>query len=702
MVALSVLGGIVVFLIAHELFPYLSSNHDEGVYLQQAAMLLDGNLWLDSGVAAAVRPWFFIEEVPRLYPKYTPVAALMFAPGVAAGVPRVMLALIAAGNIALIGAIATEAFDRPTGALAALIALLTPFFLFISATFMAYAPTTLLNLLFALGYIRMFRREHRGYAVLAGTAIGLAFFSRPYTAVLFAVPFLVHAVVTVGQELRDGSVRTPTIEREAIVCVFGMAGVGIALAYNHVVTGDAFLFPYQAFAPLDGLGFGHRKLLGREVDYTIELAWQTNKHLAAELFTRWTVAPPIGSLLAAIGLFPLVLGHRERQTDPISDRTLRLLLLGVALSVLLGNIPFWGTFNTLGNIADPTDGFMSNFGPFYHFDLVVPLSVFGSAGALWLGRTLRSTLSQRFSTQQVRVLLVVLLIVAVPVCASAEYDRMSTATDHHTEQTEQKESVYAPFENRTFENALVFMPLPHGPWLSHPFQALRNGGTLEDGGVLYAQHQGPRLNFDTLDVYDNRTPYRFTYHGRWPGNVTPKLQELTVHNATTHQLTTTVEPVGRLSSVRLSTYGDQVVRYPSSNRTNDSVGVTWSINETEISLDTIDGTAVEERSTEYGRERPLSGPFVAPASSPETSDTTIEINDSARAMLAITFVRPDGDTLTYRYHLDLDPNGDRVRVLFPGRQKVCNGSLYCGNEGTYISGEEYPSGATMNTTHSTE
>lgn len=700
LVVLSVLAGVTVFLIVHEVFPYLSSNHDEGVYLQQAAMLLEGNLWLTSGVAAAVRPWFFIEEVPRLYPKYTPVAALMYAPGVAVGAPRVILAVIAAGNVALVGTLATEAFDRPTGVVAAGFALATPFFLFISATFMSYAPTTLLNLLFALGYVRMFRREHdRRYAVLAGAAIGLAFFSRPYTAVLFAVPFVVHAAFVVGQELRDGSFRTPTVEREAIVGVFGIAGVGVALAYNHVVTGDASLFPYEAFAPLDGLGFGRRKLLGREIEYTIELAWRANKHLVAELFTRWTVAAPIGSLLAGIGLVPLVLGHREQRTDPISDRTLRLLLLGVGLSVLVGNIYFWGTLNVLGNVSDPTDGFIGGYGPFYHFDLVLPLSVFGSAGVFWLGRTLRSTFSQRFSPRQVRALFVVLVVVSVPVCVSAEYEQLHTTTEQHTTRIEQQESVYAPFENRTFENALVFMPLPQGPWLSHPFQALRNGGSLEDGSVLYAQHQGPALNFDTLDVYSNRTPYRFTYRGRWPGVVTPKIQPLTVHNGTAHQLTTTVESVGRPSSVRLSTFDDRIVQYPSTNRTDGSFDVTWTVTGTEVRLDAINGRAVNETSSERTQPQPLSGPPVAPVQN--SSPTSIETNGSTRATLAITFVRPDNDTVTYRYQLDIDPNADSVRVLWPGRQKVCNDSRYCGNEGTYISGEEYPGGATMNTTHDT-
>ena len=41
---LSLVAGAVVLLIATELFPYHTTNHDEAVYLQQAAMLLEGQL----------------------------------------------------------------------------------------------------------------------------------------------------------------------------------------------------------------------------------------------------------------------------------------------------------------------------------------------------------------------------------------------------------------------------------------------------------------------------------------------------------------------------------------------------------------------------------------------------------------------------------------------------------------------------------
>lgn len=62
----SLLVGLVVTWLAVDLFPYHTVNDDEGVYLTQAAMLLEGKLFLYPGrLTEAVRPWFFVvQETP--------------------------------------------------------------------------------------------------------------------------------------------------------------------------------------------------------------------------------------------------------------------------------------------------------------------------------------------------------------------------------------------------------------------------------------------------------------------------------------------------------------------------------------------------------------------------------------------------------------------------------------------------------------
>jgi hypothetical protein len=701
-VIIAILAGIVVYVIGHEVFPYLSLNHDEGVYLQQASMLLHGKLWLTSELPKVFQPWFFIRDGHRLYPKYTPVSALMFAPSLALGIPRLSLSLIAVGNVALVGLIGREAFDRPTGVLAAGFALATPFFLFVSATFMSYAPTTLLNLLFAFAYIRMHRRGGWQYGAIAGAAIGMAFFSRPYTAVLFAVPFVIHALVAVWHEIRKRNIWTPTIEREVVVALFGFGGVCIALAYNYVMTGNPFLFPYKVFAPHDGLGFGYHSLTAPPFKYTVERALWANLNLFVELLTRWTVAAPIGSALAAIGLLPVALHYRERNESPLPDYTLRLVLIGVFVTVIVGNIYFWGTYNILGGIRNPTDGFMAHLGPYYHLDLVLPLSVFAGAGVVWLARMIRSAVSMHTSTQAARAVLIVLLVVSVPIVASAEYNRVEPVIDRNMEYTEQYSEVYAPFENTTFEHALVFLPLPYDGWLGHPFQSLRNGGSLEQGDVLFAQNLGPAKQFATIDEFPNRTPYRFTYRGVWGSgkghNITPHLQRLTIYNGTHFQLTTTIGDVGKLSSIRLSVGDRKIVRYnyyQDESEGNGTVTVQWALNGTQIRLVNVRGATVTGTTT---YRNPLTGHVVTRPTTEEMSPSAISIDGSTYASLSITFTKPNGKTVTYRQGIAIDANNESVRFLWPGPTKLCLESRFCGYEELYVPGAEYPKGVSMNTT----
>ncbi|HKJ58060.1 MAG TPA: glycosyltransferase family 39 protein, partial [Halobacteriales archaeon] len=292
---LALVAGVLSVAIGVYVFPYLSVNHDEAVYLQQAAMLLEGQLYLRPPVPEAFRPWFFVRDGAAFYPKYAPVPAAMFATGELVGSARVALAVLAAAATWLTYAVVAEVFDRRRGLLAAAFLVASPLFLIQSAVFLPYLPTAVLNLLFAFAYLRADRTRSHRWAAVAGAAIGLAFFARPYTAVLFAAPFAVHALWTFRTPDR------PTVLRQSVTAVLGLAGVAVTLSYNALLTGSPFVFPYEAFAPLDGLGFGRRALLGYSVEYTPGLALRANAEVLWTLFARWVAAGPLGTGLAALG-----------------------------------------------------------------------------------------------------------------------------------------------------------------------------------------------------------------------------------------------------------------------------------------------------------------------------------------------------------------------------------------------------------------
>ena len=701
----AVLAGLGVYVVATTLFPHHSINHDEGVYLQQAAMLLDGKLWLEPPVPEAVRPWFFVQEGGRLYPKYEPVAAALYAPGLALGAPRVVLALVATASVLLVGLLAREAFDPRAAPLAAVLFASAPLFLLSSSVFLAYAPTTLCNLLFALAYVRTLRRGSRRYAVLAGLAVGVAFLSRPYTAVLFALPFVGHATVVLVGRWRErvtssasgsGSDRsralTDMTARLLTVAALGGGFVGLSLSYNWLLTGDPLVFPYEAFAPADGVGFGQRRILAHELVYTPELALRSNGLVLWTFLSQWGPLGPLGTVLGAVGLtvgLVVPLWRRSRGDGaagtggPLPDLTLRGVLAGVAVTVPVGNVFFWGNRNVLADLSDPTDGLVAYLGPFYHFDLLVPVAVFGAAGLLALAdragpvvdgvsRRLAGGDGRRVRTLLVATLLVTSLVVAGGIEAAALGGPVGRNADYRDEVG----PVYEPFETTTFENALVFVPTPYGDWLGHPFQRLRNDPALS-GPVVYALDRDATGDAASLAAFEGRQPYRFTYRGDWPPDddgVTPVLEPLAVRAGDRLAVTTRTGVVAGAQSatVRLATENASVL-YGVDRVDRETTTLRWILADGSARLD-------DDRLRRFSDE------------------ATVPLDGPTELTLSVTYTQAGGATVTYRQTLTVVGTDDGVRALWPPEERVCRLTSDCGREGTYVDGADYPAGVSLSST----
>ncbi|WP_135822582.1 DUF7846 domain-containing protein [Halostella litorea] len=674
-------AGVVVFVLATDLFPYHSSNHDEAVYLQQAEMLLAGQLHLRPAVPDAVRPWFFVDDGGSLYPKYTPVTAAIYAAAkTLTGEFRVALAAVAAGNAALCYAVTAAAFDRRTGVVAAVALVGAPLFLLSSSVFLSYAPTALLTWAFALAYVRAVRRGSRRYAAAAGVAVGLAFFSRPYTAVLFASPFIAHSLLTLARAYRRRRVGgTDRSFREwtalyAVVCAGGLAFVAATLAYNAAVTGSPLTFPYEAFAPRDGLGFGYRRILTHDLQYTPAVALRANAWVLWYFATRWFVAGPVGTLLAAAGVARLLVGlyRGDRAgagpaTDdgPLPDRELRAVLAGLFVTVCVGNVFFWGNYNVLSTFADPTDGLISQFGPFYHFDLLLPLSAFAASAVVAGYDRLHAIASDRLSARGVRVALLVALVVTLPVVGVAERSVVEPPVERNAAYTEKYERAYAPFEDREFERAVVFVPDPYGDWLNHPFQPLRNDPGF-DGPAVYALDRDAAGDFAVLDAYPERTPYRYTYQGEWTADpterVAPKLVRLDVREAAAFDAETRVGVIRNAESATVRVAAEErAIEYAvERDDPGDELAVSWELTPRGV-------RAVGENLTRVSGDRAY-----------------VPVNGTADVAVSVTMVQRGGASVTYREDASVRTSEGRVAVVWPPERSVCNLVLDCAREGTYL------------------
>jgi len=647
-VGLAALAAALVLLLSHEVFPYHSLNHDEGVYLQQAAMLLEGRLSVSPPVPEAFRPWFFVADGPRLYPKYTPVPAAMFAAGELLGGYRLALAAVAAGCVGLLYATAAEAFDRRTGALAAALLVASPLFLLQSSVFLPYVPTLLLNLLFAWSYLRADRTGDRRFAALAGLAIGLAFFARPYTAVLFATPFIVHALWTLD--------RGPLV-RQATTAALGLAGVALTLGYNAYMTGSPTTFPYQVFAPLDGPGFGYRRILGYDRVYSVPLALEVNAEILLRYATRWAPAGPLGTLAAAVGV-----GAVLRRLPDVDPR--KAVLAGLAVSVTLGQLYFWGTLNTLGDLDRVGDGLMYFLGPYYHVSLLVPTAVFGAVGLLWAGDRLRSRAGRlpgrtRLDRRQVRALWAVgLLVLAVPAGALA-VGAVASPLAANSEVTDRYESAYEPFEGRSLDGALVLLPDPYGDWLNHPFQALRNDPDLDEGPV-YALDE---YSFAVLDSVPDRPVYRYVFRGEW---VPIEGEGVT----------------GHLQRVRLvegrTVHADIRAGMPTYAR-----GATLQVSGAETGTGALDANLAEPLDLNLT----MSGATATVRSPALSEPVSVPVEQRGAVEVRVFVDYGTVDSFSYRARLPVERDNGTVRALTPALE-VCRQPRLCGGEAAYIPGSD--------------
>ncbi|MFD1525313.1 ArnT family glycosyltransferase [Halolamina salina] len=667
---LALVAAVASFLVATRIFPYHSINHDEGVYLQQAELLLSGKLFLRPPVEGSFRPWFFVESGRGLYSKYQPVPAAVFALGRVLGAYPIALAGISAGVVAGTAALARELFDWRVGAVAGVLVLASPLFLIHSGVYLPYAVTAAFELCFAVAYLRGERTGSRRLAAVAGAAIATAFFARPYTAVLFASPFILHAV---GTLVRSGAWRTPfeavsdeqraLFARRALTAGLGIVGVLVALGYNVIVTGDPLVFPYQAFAPHDGIGFGHREILGHEENYTLELGIESNRRVLARLFTEWVAMGLVGAVLAAAGVLATAGSAVLRRVPDASERASaalvgrRATVAGMFVSIAAGNVAFWGNFNILGALTVQEDGLIHSLGPYYHYDMLVPTAVYGAVAVVWGADRLGSLAAPRLpDTLTAPRVAVAVVIVAAGVAAPVAADAAERPLDHNAAVSEELAAAYEPFEaegglsmgnaalggNQTDEKTLTFLTPVYGPWLNHPFQAVRNDPEF-DGPSLYAIGDDDEL--DVAAAKPDHELRRYVMRGPWNPvdgeSVTAELRPVERVSGESVRMDAAVGIPEGAQSVSIRAGGDAGQTYATANVSEGTLRLTLTVN----------GTGAR-----------LAGEGVR-------SPGSFDVED--RDELTVTVFVSTGPSTGFSYQLvfPIDAGGDEVRALSPTRER---------------------------------
>ncbi len=475
--------------IGHSIFPYLSNNTDEAVYLLQAKALLQGKLWLPrTPLSDFFLSWFEKYYGDKIVFKYTPVHAFILA---AAKYLSGNFSSAPAG-IAVVTILCMYSFcrelglPRKTALLASVFVLLSPAFLILSATYLPYCSSLALTLAFATLLLRGMRLGSPVLLCLAGIIQGLTFFCRPYDTVLFSAVWCIFYLPW----------RT-SMRSTLSHCGWALAGLVpiliMAFFFNAETTGHPLIFPFQQYA-FDTFGFGIKRVfMGVGILY-----FDLNAALDATAKSFWQLGLWVfGSLISVIVVVGFLAKTRLRRRE-------RALCAMLAVYPL-GYFFFWGPFNMM------SWGALYYLGPNYYLPCLVPFAIFAARGFRLLMR--------RRNTAFITAFLLMIVMPVLTCCLLADILRSNA------EFTAKSEQIYRPLAERNAlaqRNDIIFVTPIYGPYLLHPFKMLSNDG-VPQGPVIYAVNRSME-NFKLFDAYPQRQFFRFDSYGTYSENplIVPK------------------------------------------------------------------------------------------------------------------------------------------------------------------------------------
>ena len=440
------------------------NSADEYAYVFQADTLRAGRLWNEPHP----RPEFFPSahialKDGKFLSRFPPGWPMVLAAAGDLGLPYgVVNPLLAACSLVVFYLLA-RSWCGPRAAWLGILSLIgSAFFLLNGGSYFSHPLSMLATLCFAYFADRGEKTGRAGAGILAGLFIGLAFLTRPYTAVLMAAP--------VGLcLLADRSRRA----RLTLFWIFlgALPPLLFLFWYNREITGNPLLMVTTWFDPEEHLGFTKGHTLARGVQ-------QLGEHLLDLIGWGSPALLPLFALL--------LIGGGRRKERLLYPYLFPALAVGYTFYYLKG-----------GN----------RYGPRFYFE-AYPFVVLYVVAGLTEGRRAFPPAAWR------RPLLLLFLagwlsaLVTLPVRAGYEHRAVGERLD-----------LYRLVERERLSNAAVLLKTGTGILRRMPAGDLIRNGLSFDRPVLYAVDRGDE-NRRLMDFYPGRRFYRYE---RPPGEVHGRL-----------------------------------------------------------------------------------------------------------------------------------------------------------------------------------
>lgn len=440
---------------------------DEGSYLFQAEILKTGRLYVPTHpLSVFFRSHFVVDDnAGRRYSGYLthrPGYMFLLVPGVVLNAPWLIPTLSSVVTLLLMVFVAQELFGGEQARYVPFFLIVSPFFLFTSATLLPYATSLMLITLFFWAYVKTVKTSAWHHAILAGIALGVTAFTRPFEAVAVGLPFACHAIWLMAKEPKRYVAR---------FVVMGILAAGIAI---QVVVIRMKVLGYQTLIPTSIIGFAQQ---GEGYRHTVPIALA---HLTVNWLrvNDWLFGWPLSLLFAGM----VLLKQRRDQWD--------WLLIGWMASVSA----FYCLYKYPG---------VSDTGPVYYFTLITPLILLTvrhvfSLQQFWIRRNLHETTGTHFWPAFILVSFGISLFTFFP-----------HRVIYLMNLTDRIRKPYQVVEDAKVHNAIVYIRIRRSVgWV---FNRRLNSPDLSDD-VLYANLQrDPELNRKLAEMYPDRSLYVLRY-----------------------------------------------------------------------------------------------------------------------------------------------------------------------------------------------
>ncbi len=470
-------AGLLIVLCIATVFRQTEVTDDENTYLFQARTLLLGRATNPPPPAQnCFNNVFLINDGRHWVGKYGLGHPAVIALGLLAGSRYAGTVLISVLTILLVYMIARRlGWGARTAILAAGLMSISPFYYLVSSSLLSHTTAAFaLGLFFLLLLIARERAtQPAGWlaAFAGGLALGLAFNVRPLTAVGYGLPF---GAILVADATR---------RRRGTLALVSASGIGLAIVigatlwYNQGVTGSALTFPFNYYNAEEAMGFG--------VYGHTPLAALRNLGVSVLRLNAFLFGFPVSLMFAALPFaFRLTEGDR--------------LAAGIVGSLSVAYLFYWSPG-------------VSDAGPIYYYEMIVPLVLLSARGALALHAWVCSRFPNYagFVPAFLAVSTAVSLLTFVP-------ERLI----HVRRLTDQIREPYETIEAAGLTHALVLVrSLPNKGWVfgyRHPHPALN-----ED--VILCAYADRASNLAAIDAFPDRDSYVMWYDMQWERSVVKRV-----------------------------------------------------------------------------------------------------------------------------------------------------------------------------------